>query len=143
MDIFSALGFTSADGVLLATSSLCGLIGSVVRALMMRNSLESLPQRPDQPPRFSLAFVYNRFNWYWAWGIVGLGSGLLVGLLFVGTLQPGVGSVARVLAAALLAGYGAPAFWKRQEETFERILQERLNKSTPTTKTPRSRSDLT
>lgn len=129
-DWLSAFGFSNSDWVMLCVSPPLGLIGSMVRVLMIRNSLETLPTYPTGTKPFSLWFVYSRFNWYLAWSVVGLGSGLLIALLFAGSLQPGSSSVARVLALALLAGYGAPALWKRQEETVSAIVEARLKQLT-------------
>ena len=123
---FINLGITESDLQMLEVAPILGLAGSVVRALMIRNSLESLPLYPTESAPFSGWFVYARLNWYLAWAVVGAGSGLLVTLLFLGAVPPGSGLV-RVYALAMLAGYGAPALWKREEATMERVVDERLS----------------
>jgi hypothetical protein len=126
IEYYTALELTIHDIALLAMGPALGLIGAFVRVLMVRNELETLPQLQQSESGFSWWHVYTRINWYFAWGIVGLGSGLLVALLFVGSLGSETNLLSRVLALALLAGYGAPSMWKSQQEALTRVLDGRI-----------------
>lgn len=103
------------DTALLVIAPALGLLGSVVRALTIRNSLEVLPTRPtSNANKFDWRFFYSRFNWYFAWAIVGCATGLLIGLLFSGSMASGFQSLARVGAMALISGFAAPSVWKKK-----------------------------
>ena len=127
----AAAGLTPTDELLLTYAPLLGLIGSVIRVLMIRNSLEVLPERQGDSHPFNFWFAYSRFNGYLAWGVVGSGSGLLIALLFLGSLDMETSITFRVFAVALLAGYGAPSLWKRQEDTVAAIVAARLQGPAP------------
>ena len=111
---------------LLASCPVAGLLGSLVRVLMIRNTLEDLPGFPADPKPLTFAYFYVRWNWYFGWSVVGIASGLLIGLLFLSELAESVGAVGRVVAVALLAGYGAPALWKRQQDFISTMIEQRL-----------------
>jgi hypothetical protein len=122
----TSLGLTRIDVIILFGAPIAGMIGSIVRAAMIRQSLEAIPDRPADKNLFSPWFFYARLTWYAAWMIVGLGSGLLIAMLFIGGFADTIGSAARLIALALLAGYGAPGLWKRQEETLNSIVKARV-----------------
>jgi hypothetical protein len=122
----SSLGLTRIDVIVLFGAPVAGMIGSVVRAAMIRQSLEAIPDRPADANLFSPWFFYARFTWYVAWMVVGLGSGLLIAMLFIGGFADTIGSAARIVAVALLAGYGAPSLWKRQEEALNSVVSARM-----------------
>lgn len=129
-DWLATLDLTSYDYLILMASPIAGFIGSLVRVLMIRNELEALPGYPSELKPFRWVYVYTRFVWYFSWFVVGAGSGLLIALLFVGALKDGAGSAARVLALALLSGYGAPALWKRQAEAALAVIEARVKAGT-------------
>jgi hypothetical protein len=122
----SSLGLTTIDVIVLFSAPIAGILGSVVRAAMIRQSLEAIPNRPADAKLFTPWFFYARFTWYLAWMVVGLGSGLLIALVFIGGFADTIGSAARIIALALLAGYGAPSLWKRQEEALNSVVTARL-----------------
>ena len=115
----SILCLANDDWQFLAASAACGFIGSLVRALLLRNPINDAPKRGKEPVKFSWAFVYARWNWWLAYLVVGPATGLLVWLLFVDTLKPGLRPMAHVLALSMLAGYGAQEFWERQANTLD------------------------
>jgi hypothetical protein len=114
---------------LLASCPVAGLLGSTVRVLMIRNTLEDLPDYPADPKPLTFAYFYVRLNWYFGWSVVGIATGLLAGLLFLSELAESVGAVGRVVAVALLAGYGAPALWKKQQDFIFSMIEQRLKAS--------------
>ena len=120
------LVLSASDQIILFGCPLAGIVGSIVRAIMIRQTLDALPTAPVSSQLFSGGFFYARFTWYLSWVVVGFASGLLVAFVFVDSLANSPGSAFRVIALALIAGYAAPVLWKRQEETLNAIVSARL-----------------
>ena len=125
-DWLQSLGPGAQDVALLLMSPMLGVIGSVVRVMTIRYTLESVPDKPISASAFKFGYFCERFFWYWAWVWAGFASGLLVSLLFIGTLSSGAASVARVGAMALITGFAAPSVWKKQIDLAEDIIGKRL-----------------
>lgn len=131
MDLFEGLSITNVDLTIIVCAPFLGFFGGVIRALMLRNSLGTLPQANRAPKPFSWWLIYHRINWYFAWGVVGFGSGLLVALLFLGSFNEDTNLPFRVLAIALLAGYSAPNLWTQQQDLVALSVGSQLAKSGP------------
>jgi hypothetical protein len=118
------LGFRPHDIFLLVTCPIAGLFGTLARTGML-TPLEKPPEYPIDVKPFSWIYVYRQITWSLGWAALSFVSGLVVGLLFV-AIEKNAGSIARVLAVAIFAGYSAPALWKQQEKLIVDIIDQKL-----------------
>ena len=128
-DVFSELGFRPHDILLLFACPIAALIGTLARAGML-TPLEKPPEYPMDTKPFSWVYVYRQLVWSLGWCALSLVSGVVVALLFVGAIEKEAGSIARVLAVAIFAGYSAPVLWKQQERLITEIVDQKLRSVT-------------
>jgi len=107
---------------------MAAMLGALVRAGMIDTPLEGHPGDNPRLDAITARYAYRRFKWSLGWIAVGLVSGIVIGLLFVGAIAKDAGSIARVLAIAIFAGYSAPTLFKQQERVISEIVDERLRK---------------
>lgn len=117
------------DILLLFLSPIAGVFGALSFFLFVASTTLEKPRADEPLAAVSLwrRLLLNVGNFF---GHVGLGLmiGLLVALLFLGSLQPQVSAIGKVLALSMLLGYQAPNIWRLQEryvsKSFEQLLKD-------------------
>jgi len=119
-----SLGFSQVDLLLLAFSPICAGIGSTVNGMLTEMNPSRLPRAGRIRSHLeALAFL----KWCSYRLFIGCALGLVVGLYFVGSLNDSPTSLARVLALAVILGYGAPKLWQLQEQQVLREAEATLS----------------
>ena len=125
------LGLSTQDVLLLVLCPICAAIGSLVHwAILEINPMK----RSAGGSLRTFLELGAHIKWIILRVFIGSVIGLVLALYFMGTINEGINSMARILAFAVLLGYSAPRFWKVQEElivsTIEKKVREALQKHT-------------
>lgn len=106
------LGMTirNTDLVLLMLAPFCCGLGAIVFIVVDSLSKEK---------KFSIKMASGHF-------FVAFVLGLVVSLYFIGTLNPSLSAIAKLLGFTVLLGYQAPRFWAMQEGILHKAIDQRL-----------------
>ena len=120
---FNLLGFSNQDVCLLWLCPFFAMLGSIMHGGLLENNLEVYPKAKRKFTDYiNLAIV----SWWLSKLCAGLLTGIVVGLLFVGSIKEGPGHLCRVLALAMAAGYSAHKVWATQEKFTLSLIDKRV-----------------
>jgi hypothetical protein len=117
------LHLTDQDILLLVCCPLAAAMGSLVQFLIMEYGAEFKPTpriRIVNDPairKVRVALSYFRV-------LTGGLLGLVFALYFVGTLQPGISPLCKLIAFSVLVGYSAPKIWVNQARAVEKSIEK-------------------
>jgi hypothetical protein len=122
--LFESLGLTQYDAALLIGCPIGGVVGSLAQAIVKTIDLDGPPKRENDMKLASKELQKLRGLWLHLRLTLGGILGLVLGLYFIGAIQPAPGTVAKIIALSIIAGYAAPKIWEAQE----RIIDEKLKR---------------
>ncbi|WP_345986908.1 hypothetical protein WCX18_06950 [Sulfurimonas sp. HSL1-2] len=122
--ILESLGLTSYDIALLVGCPIGAVIGSLAQAIVKSIDLEGPPTNEDDMKIASKELQELRGTWLYLRMVLGGILGIVLGLYFIGSIQPSAATVAKIIALSIIAGYAAPKVWEAQE----RIVEAKLKK---------------
>ncbi|HCV02594.1 MULTISPECIES: hypothetical protein [Pseudoalteromonas] len=130
--LFTSLGFTIQDYLLITLCPLFAAIGSMVHAMLVEINPNKLPtsgrMREKNHAMATLKWLFYRI-------FIGAALGLILGLYFVGSLVESPNAIARIFALAVLLGYSAPKLWAMQEkhilEQMDKKIKVAIGESNP------------
>lgn len=123
MELFEGLGLTSHDIALLVGCPIGGVIGSFAQAIVKTIDLGGPPTKEGDMSIASKELQEIRGIWFSLRFVLGGILGLVLGLYFVGAMQPTPATAAKVIALSIIAGYAAPKVWESQEKIVEAKLK--------------------
>ncbi len=123
--MIETLTLSNYDYYLLYYAPICGGIGALVRATILESNLSKYTK---EGKTFVESFTYRDFQWYLSHIFIGLVTGLLISLLFIGGLKEEISSLGRVFALAILSGYASPSLWTKQEKVINDIIEKKIEK---------------
>lgn len=142
MLVFDSLGLTSHDIALLVFCPLGGIVGSFAQAIVKTIDLEGPPTKEGDMHRASRELSELRGAWLTLRCALGGILGLVLGLYFVGALQPTSATAAKVIALSIIAGYAAPKVWEAQGKIVEAKLKK-ISEAQPSSASPEHNSSDT
>ncbi|WP_462156518.1 hypothetical protein [Pseudoalteromonas sp. GB56] len=117
------IGITYFDLALLILCPIGGVIGSFAFAIMDSIDPSNSPKDETKAVIASAQLQETRSIWLGLRCILGFILGIVVSLYFLGSIQPNIATVAKIVALSIVAGYAAPKVWAAQEV----ILEAKLN----------------
>lgn len=121
--ILDQLGFSPQDTLMTLLCPCFAAVGGFAHTLMLHSKFTSLPEKYTP---VSKGEAFHRAMWFLARLLLSGAAGLVVALLFVGSLTTGPSSVARVFVLAVVVGYAAPKLWVAQERLVSDALEKKL-----------------
>jgi hypothetical protein len=118
------LGFSKQDIWMLLLCPLCSVFGSIINIFSIDMDLNE----PLNKGNCTKGFENNIFYWEWFFRriFIGMITGLIIALYFVGALTSSSTTIARILAFSILIGYASPKFWIAQEKILISLIESRL-----------------
>ena len=141
MPFFESLGITSHDIALLVGCPIGGVIGSLAQAIVKTIDLNSPPNSEGDMRLASKELRELRGLWLHLRLTLGGILGFVLGLYFVGALQPTSATIAKVIALAIIAGYAAPKVWEAQEKVVDEKLKQIFGSQTNQLQSERDTTD--
>ena len=135
---FENLGLTSYDVALLIGCPIGGVVGSMAHAIVKTIDLDGPPNREDGMRLASKELQELRGIWLHLRLTLGGILGLVLGLYFIGAIQPTSGTIAKIIALSIIAGYAAPKVWEAQEKLIDTKLKQAV--AAQSNDTPRDRN---
>jgi len=123
MELFSQLGFSAQDVILLKLCPLFSVLGGLVHFVLLDVNFERLPSGGGWHTRSA---VMGRIKWTLGRVFISAVLGIIFALYFVGALTEGPTTVARILAFAVVVGYMAPKLWSTQEKLLLSAMEKRV-----------------
>ncbi|MBW3528142.1 hypothetical protein KO533_16460 [Shewanella sp. NKUCC05_KAH] len=116
------LGFSNHDLFLFIICPILGGLVGLFKGASKINPLDGDAPKVGESGKTSL----KQADWVMGWCIWGALSGLLIACLFLGAIKPDPGSLGRVMALAMFAGYLGPQLWSKQEKTMLNLIDKKL-----------------
>lgn len=123
MAFFESLGLTSHDIALLLGCPIGGVVGSLAQAIVKTIDLKGPPRKESDMRLASKELRELRGIWLHLRLTLGGILGFVLGLYFVGAMQPIASTAAKVIALSIIAGYAAPKVWEAQEKMIDAKLK--------------------
>ncbi|MDW1827888.1 hypothetical protein R7P67_22950 [Vibrio sp. Vb0937] len=123
------LGISYFDLALLLFCPVGGVMGSFAFAIM--DSIDPLnsPKDENKINFASEQLQEKRGIWLCLRCALGFILGVVVSLYFIGSIQPDVATVAKIVALSVVAGYAAPKIWAAQEIIVEAKVKQLVRES--------------
>lgn len=125
LELFSTIGFSERDVLLILMSAFFGLAGSIVKSIVSTGALRNYNEFSKRTLKD--IFKFSDFDWSMGHQVIGLITGIFVGLLFVDSISYSAGSVAKIFCLAMIAGYSSSSFWDRNEKLIEALIDKKIN----------------
>ncbi|EKY4193728.1 hypothetical protein RCQ53_000968 [Vibrio harveyi] len=122
-------GITYFDLALLILCPIGGVMGSFAFAIM--DSIDPLNSPKDE---VSLIFASAQLQekrdvWLGLRCTLGFILGVVVSLYFLGSIQPNIATVAKIMALSIVAGYAAPKVWAAHEIIVEAKIKQLMTEN--------------
>ncbi len=121
--IISSLGLSPHDVALLIGCPIGSVIGSMAQAIVKTINLDGPPNKENDMRLASKELQELRGLWLSLRLTLGAILGLVLGLYFIGSIQPTPGTVAKIIALSIVAGYAAPKVWEAQDKIIDAKLK--------------------
>lgn len=128
--ILENIGLTPHDIALIIGCPIGGVIGSMAQSIVKTIDLDGPPKRENDMRLASKELQELRGLWLFLRLTLGGILGLVLGLYFIGAIQPTPGTVAKIIALSIIAGYAAPKVWEAQERVINAKLKQAVSAQT-------------
>ncbi|MDD5390484.1 MAG: hypothetical protein PHD37_14155 [Gallionellaceae bacterium] len=113
-DFLIELGLSKYDIALMVLCPLGAMHGSFAHTCLLTINPHRMP-RPGNVRILGTIDALGRFQWIILRLTLGAILGIVIALYFIGSLQPNLTTLAKIIALSILLGFAAPKLWLAQE----------------------------